>query len=57
MAYTTLVDAATLQPHLADPDWLIVDVRHQLAGVPGNPGHQREGGAEYGQGSGPDGSR
>ncbi len=31
MAYTTLVDAATLQQHLADPDWLIVDVRHQLA--------------------------
>ena len=29
------------------------DVRHQLAGVPGNPGHQRQGGAEYGQGERP----
>jgi thiosulfate/3-mercaptopyruvate sulfurtransferase len=31
MSYTTLVDAATLAAHLDDPDWLIVDVRHQLA--------------------------
>lgn len=31
MSYTTLVDAATLTAHLDDPDWLIVDVRHQLA--------------------------
>lgn len=31
MSYTTLVDAATLAVHLDDPDWLIVDVRHQLA--------------------------
>lgn len=31
MSYTTLVDAATLQAHLADPNWRIVDVRHQLA--------------------------
>lgn len=31
MSYTTLVDAATLATHLGDPDWLVVDVRHQLA--------------------------
>ncbi|MCB4361243.1 sulfurtransferase [Quatrionicoccus australiensis] len=31
MSYTTLVDVATLTAHLADPDWLVVDVRHQLA--------------------------
>ena len=31
MSYTTLVDVATLQAHVDDPAWLIVDVRHQLA--------------------------
>jgi hypothetical protein len=31
MSFTTLVDAATLAAHLDDPDWLIIDVRHQLA--------------------------
>ncbi|MDP3636640.1 MAG: sulfurtransferase [Azonexus sp.] len=31
MSFTTLVDAATLAAHLDDPNWLIVDVRHQLA--------------------------
>jgi len=31
MSYTTLVDVATLAAHLDDPDWVIVDVRHQLA--------------------------
>ncbi len=31
MSYTTLVDVATLQAHLDDPDWLVVDVRHQLS--------------------------
>ncbi len=31
MSYTTLVDVATLQAHIDDPSWLIVDVRHQLA--------------------------
>lgn len=31
MIYTTLVDVATLAAHLNDPDWLVVDVRHQLA--------------------------
>ena len=31
MSYTTLVDVATLAAHLGDPDWLVVDVRHQLA--------------------------
>jgi len=31
MSYTTLVDATTLAAHLDDPDWVIVDVRHQLA--------------------------
>lgn len=31
MSYTTLVDVATLQAHLDDPSWLVVDVRHQLA--------------------------
>jgi len=29
--YTTLVDVATLQRHLDDPSWLVVDVRHQLS--------------------------
>lgn len=31
MSYTTLIDAATLTAHLEDPDWRIIDVRHQLA--------------------------
>jgi thiosulfate/3-mercaptopyruvate sulfurtransferase len=31
VSYTTLVDVATLQAHLDDPSWLVVDVRHQLA--------------------------
>jgi len=31
MSFTTLVDVATLQSHVDDPDWLVVDVRHQLA--------------------------
>jgi thiosulfate/3-mercaptopyruvate sulfurtransferase len=31
MSYTTLVDVATLRAHLDDTDWLVVDVRHQLA--------------------------
>jgi len=31
LSYTTLVDAATLAAHLDDPDWLVVDVRHQLS--------------------------
>ncbi len=31
MSFTTLVDVATLQAHIDDPNWLIVDVRHQLA--------------------------
>jgi len=31
MNFTTLVDVATLQSHLGDPTWLVVDVRHQLA--------------------------
>lgn len=31
MSFTTLVDVATLAAHLADPAWLVVDVRHQLA--------------------------
>ena len=31
MSHSTLVDAATLAAHLGDPDWLVVDVRHQLA--------------------------
>lgn len=31
MSFTTLVDVATLKAHLDDPDWLVVDVRHQLA--------------------------
>ena len=30
MSYTTLVDVATLKAHLADADWRVVDVRHQL---------------------------
>lgn len=35
MSYTTLVDVETLQAHLDDPNWLVVDVRHQLS----NTGH------------------
>lgn len=31
MSFTTLVDVATLAAHLDDPNWLVVDVRHQLA--------------------------
>ena len=31
MNFTTLVDVATLAAHLDVPDWLVVDVRHQLA--------------------------
>lgn len=31
MSYTTLVDVATLRAHLDDPNWLVVDVRHQLS--------------------------
>lgn len=31
MSFTTLVDVATLQSHLDDPEWLVVDVRHQLS--------------------------
>ena len=31
MSYTTLVDVETLQAHLDDPNWLVVDVRHQLS--------------------------
>ncbi|HXE40586.1 MAG TPA: sulfurtransferase [Azonexus sp.] len=31
MSYTTLIDAATLKGHLNDPEWRIIDVRHQLA--------------------------
>ena len=31
MDYTTLVDGATLQQHLDDPAWCVVDLRHQLA--------------------------
>lgn len=31
MSFTTLVDVPTLQAHLDDPAWLVVDVRHQLA--------------------------
>lgn len=30
MSFTTLVDAPTLAAHLNDPDWRIIDVRHQL---------------------------
>ena len=33
MSYTTLIDVATLAAHLNDADWLVVDVRHQLADV------------------------
>ena len=33
MSYKTLVDPATLAAHVGDPDWLVVDVRHQLADV------------------------
>ena len=31
MSYSTLVDVATLAAHLDDPDWLVIDVHHQLA--------------------------
>lgn len=33
MSFTTLVDVPTLKRHLADPDWRVIDVRHQLADV------------------------
>ena len=33
MSHTTLVDVATLAAHLDEPDWLVVDVRHQLADI------------------------
>ena len=33
VSYTTLIDVATLAAHLNDADWLVVDVRHQLADV------------------------
>ena len=31
MSYTTLVDVTTLARHLGDANWLVIDVRHQLA--------------------------
>jgi thiosulfate/3-mercaptopyruvate sulfurtransferase len=31
MPYTTLIDAATLAPHLSNPDWIVFDCRHDLA--------------------------
>lgn len=31
MAFTTIVDGATLQAHLGDPGWCVVDLRHQLS--------------------------
>jgi thiosulfate/3-mercaptopyruvate sulfurtransferase len=31
VSYTTLVDVATLQAQVDDPNWLVVDVRHQLS--------------------------
>jgi thiosulfate/3-mercaptopyruvate sulfurtransferase len=31
VSYTTLVDVATLRAHLDDPNWLVIDVRHQLS--------------------------
>ena len=31
LSYKTLVDVATLDTHLGDPEWRVVDVRHQLA--------------------------
>jgi len=30
MTYTTLIAAADLAPHLNDPDWVVVDCRHDL---------------------------
>jgi thiosulfate/3-mercaptopyruvate sulfurtransferase len=33
MSYRTLVDVDTLLAHVADPDWRVIDVRHQLADV------------------------
>ncbi len=31
MAYTTLIDAATLAQHLDDPNWVVIDCRHALS--------------------------
>ena len=31
MIYSTLVSAATLRTHLTDPDWVVFDLRHDLA--------------------------
>lgn len=33
MAYSTLIDGATLEQHLGDPGWCVVDLRHQLSDV------------------------
>jgi len=33
VSYTTLVDVAALAAHLGDPDWRVVDVRHQLSDI------------------------
>jgi thiosulfate/3-mercaptopyruvate sulfurtransferase len=30
MAYTTLISAEQLAPHVADPDWVVLDCRHDL---------------------------
>lgn len=43
MPYTTLVDSATLAVHFQDPQWVVVDCRHDLA----NP---EAGAAAYGSG-------
>lgn len=31
MPYTTILDATTLRTHLTDPDWVVFDLRHDLA--------------------------
>lgn len=40
--FTTLVDVSTLTRHLEDPDWLVVDVRHQLGDPAGGERAYRE---------------
>jgi thiosulfate/3-mercaptopyruvate sulfurtransferase len=31
MRYTTLISAAELAPHVSDPNWIVIDCRHDLA--------------------------
>lgn len=43
MSHTTLISAETLRAHLADPQWKIFDVRHDLFDLEAGPRAYREG--------------